>query len=262
MKKVTIHAQLILLALFSIGALNSCASIENLYTPTSASLAPAAEEQFTQYKKQIKVSKNSTYNNQLKRVGNRIKSVVNMPSANWEFVVFEDPSPNAFAMPGGKIGVHTGIFQLTKNDAGLAAVIGHELAHVTQNHVGKQRARSTSLIGAGLLTDAVLANKGTSAQTRSTVQAAYQPLASILGVLPYSRNHELESDTIGLQYMAKAGYNPREARNFWKRFAEHKSKSGNSTPEWLNTHPVDATRIANIEKNLNAAMALYNQNRR
>ncbi len=248
--------------LITLGALTSCASLEKIYTPSSNSLAPQAAKQFQEYKKKIKVSRNSKYNAQLRRVGNRIKSVVNMPGAQWEFVVFEDSSPNAFAMPGGKIGVHTGIFSLTKNDAGLAAVIGHELAHVTNNHVGKQRARGISLIGAGLITDIALARSGKSNSTRRAVQGAYQPLASILGVLPYSRNHELESDTVGLQYMAKAGYNPKEALNFWKRFQAYKQKKGSNQPEWLSTHPIDSTRIANIEAHLDAAMALYRQNRR
>jgi len=243
-------------------ALTSCASLEQMYTPTSSSLAPTAAKQFEEYKKKVKVSRNAAYNARLKRVGSRIKSVVNMPGAQWEFVVFEDKTPNAFAMPGGKIGVHTGIFQLTKNDAGLAAVIGHELAHVTQNHVGKQRARATSLMGLGVLADVALATNGSSARTRSTTQAVYQPLASILGVLPYSRSHELESDTVGLRYMAKAGYDPREALGFWKRFQAYKAKSGSSQPEWLSTHPVDSTRIVNIGRNLNSAMAIYNQNKR
>ena len=100
----------------------------------SSSLVTQGHQQFDKMKREKKISTNPTYNAQVQRVAARLKSVIDIPNARWEFVVFEDSTPNAFALPGGKVGVHTGLFQITQNDAGLAAVLGHEIAHVVLNH--------------------------------------------------------------------------------------------------------------------------------
>jgi len=191
----------------------------------------------------------------LQRVGGRISEVAPLPNARWEFVLFKDDSPNAFALPGGKVGVYTGILPITKNEAGLATVIGHEIAHAVARH-GAERMSHGMLVqlgGAGL--SAALGQDA--GATGDLIMQAYG-IGSQLGVmLPYSRTQELEADELGLLYMARAGYDPREAIDFWKRFAQYNAKRGGAPPEFLSTHPLDSRRIAALERAMPRAVAEY-----
>jgi predicted Zn-dependent protease len=193
----------------------------------------------------------------LQRVGQRISRVAPLPNARWEFVLFKSKDPNAFALPGGKVGVYTGILPITKNEAGMATVIGHEIAHAVARH-GAERVSHNMLVqlgGIGL--SAALGSE--SVATREMVLQAYG-VGSQLGVmLPYSRTQELEADDLGLLYMARAGYDPREAIAFWKRFAAYNARRGGSPPEFLSTHPLDQRRIAQLERMMPRALAEYDR---
>lgn len=187
-----------------------------------------------------------------RRVGERLAAHTNMPDLEWEFKLFESDQMNAFALPGGKTAAYTGLLKVCENEAALAAVMGHEIAHVTARH-GAQRMTqqivvSTAISAAGV----TLANKDSRAMILGALGLGIQ-----YGVqLPFSRGNEAEADQIGLIYMARAGYDPNEAVRFWTRFGQ--MKQGTQLPEFLSTHPADATRIANLKRRLPKALAEYN----
>jgi predicted Zn-dependent protease len=184
----------------------------------------------------------------VRRVGERIAYVAapDMPNAQWEFVVFDDDDQvNAFAMPGGKVAVYTGIFKVAKTEDDLAVVIGHEVAHVAAGH-GNERVTQQLLAAGGALA-LQFGTNDLDSQTRQMLMAAYGAGSTLGFLLPYSRYHESEADEIGLIYAAKAGYDPRAAIGFWQRMEALKS---GSPPEFLSTHPSGATRV----KKLNALM--------
>ncbi len=171
----------------------------------------------------------------------------------WEFNVIEDKTPNAFALPGGKIGVNSGIFAYTVNEAGLATVIGHEVGHALARH-GAERMSQYLLAQLGQ----VALNVAISDQSPETVRAlniGYGAGATVGVLLPFSRLEESEADHIGLVLMAKAGYDPREAITFWERMA--KAGGGKKPPEFLSTHPADEKRIAKIKQWIPEALTYY-----
>lgn len=171
---------------------------------------------------------------------------------DWEIKLVDSPEPNAWCMPGGKIVVYTGILPYTKTEAGLAVVIGHEVAHAVAHH-GNERISQQLLASTGFAAlDIAMANKPE--ETRSLVLAAAGVGTQVGVLLPFSRTHESEADRLGLIFMAAAGYNPNEAVGFWQRM----SANGGSIPEFLSTHPSDETRISDIqEKYLPEAMPYY-----
>jgi predicted Zn-dependent protease len=195
----------------------------------------------------------------VQRVGERISKVAPLPNARWEFVLFKDKSPNAFALPGGKVGVNTGILPITQDEAGLATVIGHEVAHAVARH-GAERMSHGLLVqlgGAGI--SAALGPEA--GPSGDLIMQAYG-IGSQLGVmLPYSRTQELEADELGLLYMARAGFDPREAIGFWQRFAEYNARRGGAPAEFLSTHPLDQRRIAALQRALPRAVAEYERAR-
>ena len=214
--------------------------------------------EFQKFKQSKPISSNGTYNASTQRVASRITRGVSMPNAQWEFVVFSDPTPNAFALPGGKVGIHSGLFKVVQNDAQLAAVIGHEIAHVTTRHSGERISRQMAGSAFGAVVGEVLHRKTDA--TRAVTHGATQG-AITLANLNFSRKQELEADQIGAIYMAKAGYDPRESVEIWKRIAEYKKQSGaGSTPGILSTHPLDSRRIAELENFMPQALTYYSGN--
>jgi metalloendopeptidase OMA1, mitochondrial len=201
--------------------------------------------QFAQMKEELPVSRNRAHVQQVERIGARLAAAVadEMPDMEWEFVVFDDPSINAFAMPGGKVGVFTGLIELSESDDELAVVIGHEIAHVQQRHANQRL--SAELIRMGL---GVAVAYGASRQDQvdpNLIMAAYG-LGSQVGVmLPYSRHHEYEADYKGLLIMARAGYDPHAAVAFWEKMEAAASRGG--VPEYLSTHPAPGNRIARLK---------------
>lgn len=224
-------------------------------------ISPAQEAQmgfqaFHELKSKKPIVSSGANANQLRRVGKRIAAVAPIPNAQWEFVMFKDgDSANAFALPGGKVGVFTGILPITKNEAGLATVIAHEIAHVTARHGAERMSQSVLIQVGGTALSAAL---GTDAGiTRDIAMQAYSIGTTVGVALPYSRTQESEADHLGLLYMARAGYDPRQAIAFWRRFEAHGRKHGGKPPEFLSTHPLDNTRIANLERLMPKAMDEY-----
>lgn len=169
----------------------------------------------------------------------------------WEYKLVENKEVNAWCMPGGKIVIYSGILPVTKDEAGLATVMGHEVAHALANH-GQQRmsAGLAQQLGAGVAQAAVGSK---SAETQALVMQAYGVGSNIGGMLPFSRSHESEADEIGLTLMAIAGYNPDASVPFWERMS---AKSGGGAPaEILSTHPSDQTRISNLKRLIPKAKA-------
>lgn len=217
--------------------------------------------EFDKLKKSTPISKDAKQQRLLEEVGRRIAAVAPLPHAQWEFVLFEQPDQaNAFCLPGGKVGVYTGILPITRDEGGLATVIGHEVAHAVARH-GAERVSEQLLIQAGgQVLDVVLASR--LPQWRGAVLGAYGIGGDLGVILPHSRAQELEADHLGLLYMARAGYDPRQAVEFWKRFSAYQSQQGGGKSiEFLSTHPLDTTRIRALEERIGKATSEYERAR-
>ncbi|MCO4805828.1 MAG: M48 family metallopeptidase [Flavobacteriales bacterium] len=167
---------------------------------------------------------------------------------NWEFNLVKDETVNAWCMPGGKVVFYTGILPITKDEAGLAVVMGHEIAHAIARHGNERMSQGLALQGGGMAIGVALSNQPE--LTQNLFSQAYG-LSSQLGMLKYSRMHESEADKMGLVFMAMAGYDPREAPEFWKRMA---AIGGQKPPEFLSTHPHDDTRIKDLNDYMDEAL--------
>ncbi|RFC48365.1 MAG: putative Zn-dependent protease [Verrucomicrobia bacterium] len=210
-------------------------------------------EQFEIYKRDKKTVKSGANYEAVQRVARRLVPVVQVPNAKWEFVLFEDGTPNAFALPGGKVGVHTGLFKVVQNDAQLAAVLGHELGHVTARHSGQRITQGVAGAAVGAVAGKILEKK---TGMRPEMAQGITQGAATLRLLKFSRGQELQADKLGASYMARAGYDPQESVNLWVRFAAYKSQSGGpSLPAFLSTHPVDEKRIEELRAYLPSARA-------
>ena len=208
-------------------------------------------QSYKQILKKEKESENKQLNQIIRRVGQRIASVSDMPNLKWEIKLIESDQKNAFALPGGKIAIYTGILSVAKNEAGLATVMSHEIAHVIARH-GAQRMTQQMLLQ-GAMIGAGLSMKN---RTQRNIVLSALGVGVLYGfTLPFSRLHESEADQIGLIYMAKAGYDPNEAINFWQRFGQ--VKGGKGPPEWASTHPADTTRIQGLRSYLSRAKYDY-----
>ena len=230
---------------------SSCATVPETGRTQFNVMSPEDEMQlglvsFSEMKQTVPVSHDRKVNKMVQRVGKRIAAVAELPGAQWEFVVFDSPEANAFCLPGGKVGVYTGILQITRDEAGLATVIGHEVAHAVARHGGERMSQAMALQMGGQLLGAATA----STQWYGAANTAYG-LGAQLGVaLPHNRQQEAEADYIGLLYMSRAGYDPVNAVAFWTRFAEYNRQQGGATPWFLRTHPLDEERIREIVRAL------------
>ena len=198
----------------------------------------------------------------VQRVGTRLSSAVQTYLAQkgqsslisgyqWQFNLVNNNQANAWCMPGGKVVVYSGIMPLAQNENGLAAILGHEIAHAISRHGNERMSQQLIVLAGGEALSAALANKPT--QTKNIFNTVYG-VGGTLGTLAYSRTHESEADHMGLIFMALAGYNPNEALNFWMRMS---AQGGPKPPEILSTHPADATRIKQIKSWLPEAMTYY-----
>jgi metalloendopeptidase OMA1, mitochondrial len=212
---------------------------------------------FNEVKKSTPISTDATQNELVQRVGQRLSSVATLANAQWEFVTFQDATVNAFCLPGGKVGIYTGILPITQNEFGLATVMAHEISHAVARHGGEQMSHQLVVQLGGMALSEALKTKPQ--QTLQLAMLAYGVGTEVGHTLPNSRKAELEADYMGLILMAKAGYNPQEAINFWKRFKAYNDQQGNSQIEFLSTHPLDGRRISELEKHLPEAMKYYHK---
>ena len=226
---------------------NKALGRQQLLLVSEAQMSQLSASAWTQLRQQKKVSTNRKLNTRLQTVGRKIVTAANLQNQPWEFTVFEGKEANAFVLPGGKVGFYEGIFARTENDDQLATVMGHETAHVTARHSAERYSQHMAA-GAGMQA----AQIGLQSANVSNPAA----IAAILGaglqfgvLLPYSRQHELEADRLGIAYMQKAGYDPRQSLRFWQNMS--KQRTGQAPPpELMSTHPSDATRMAALQAQL------------
>lgn len=222
----------------------------------NSEILPSAFQQYGQFLTENKVIAGTSDSKRVELVGTKIKNAAEkwlnangyndyLKDYQWEYKLVDSKEVNAWCMPGGKIVVYSGILPITKDEAGLATVLGHEVSHALANH-GQQR------MSAGLLQQLGAAGVGAavgtkSEQTQQIAMTAYGAVTQYGGMLPFSRSHESEADKIGLTLMAIAGYKPEQAVVFWERMSANAAASGQKPPEFASTHPSDATRIANLK---------------
>ncbi len=226
------------------------------------SMAKTEYQSFLSANKVVNVNSNKDAE-MVRRVGTRIAAAIKtfydnngQPSIlegyQWEFNLIDNKEVNAWCMPGGKVVVYTGLLPITQNEAALAIVIGHEIAHAVAQHGSERMSQGLLQQMGGLALQVAIAQKP--AETQDLFMTAYG-LGSTVGViLPFSRKEESEADKYGLYFAAMAGYNPQEAIPFWQRMA---AAGGEKPPEFLSGHPSDETRIAAIKANMPQALKYY-----
>jgi predicted Zn-dependent protease len=262
MKKYIFISVVVLFATVLSCATNPFSGQKTLALTPNSQIFPAAFQQYNQFLSTNKVVSGTKDANRVTNVGTNIKIAAEkwlnangnqgyLNDYQWEYKLVESKEVNAWCMPGGKIVVYSGILPIAKDDAGLAAILGHEVAHALANH-GQQRMsagmfQQLGAVGVGLLTSRK------SAELQQGLMQAYGAGSQVLGMLPFSRSHENEADKIGLTLMAIAGYNPENAVYIWERMSA--SSSGNSPVEFMSTHPSNATRIAKIKSYIPEAKA-------
>jgi predicted Zn-dependent protease len=197
----------------------------------------------------------------VERVANRVSKAaeaINQPDFDWEVTLIDRDEPNAFCLPGGKIVVNTGIIPYAKNEAGLAAIIAHEVAHAVARHGAERLSQKLALRGVMIVGGQMLKKEesGQLDEKSKRILSALGMGATVGLLLPYSRLHEHEADQIGQIFMASAGYDPEEAVNLWSRMAKIKKPP---IPVWLSTHPADVERVAKLRSFLPDARKYYNE---
>jgi len=234
-----------LLLLLSFAGLIGCAS--------TAQLEQASAEQFAEMRQELTVSTDAGDKAYVQCVADALIAQLDEPfaSIDWDLELFAEDQVNAFAMPGGKIGVYTGIFKTAQNADQLAAVMGHEIAHVTRGHSMK-RANSAQAANIGILVGAI-------ASETVRQNAGLLVLGAQLGLLlPYGRYQESEADIVGLDYMAKAGFDPEASVQLWRNMA---AENGAGMPEFLSTHPSSERRISDLAAEIENVRPYFNQAR-
>lgn len=221
---------------------------------------------FEQMKAQMSISTHAAYNEMLQNVGERISQQVfwDMPMAEWEFVVFDQPEINAFAMPGGKVGVFMGLFQIVETEDELASVVAHEIAHVTARHTHERISQGMVLNAGSSLIGIAAAVSGTAALGNGTYINAAPTIMGLYGIgagqvaQSWDQGKEAEADHIGIMYMAKAGYDPNAAIRVMERMVELEGGMGGNN-NYGSTHPSSMDRLNALHSYLEEAMAEYEQ---
>ncbi|MBN2452405.1 MAG: M48 family metallopeptidase [Lentisphaeria bacterium] len=226
---------------------------QRLIMTSATEEAGMGREAWTEILAKETLSTNKARTAAVERVGKIISQAINEPGFEWEFKLFASEEANAFCLPGGKVGVYEGLFEHLANDAELAAVMGHEIAHATARHGGERmtQAMAVGLVGLGLS----VALDSAQAENQELWMAAYAGVSTVGIALPYSRQHEFEADEIGALYMAKAGYDPQAAVAFWEKFGAGKQQPG--IMEFLSTHPLDRNRVLRLQQAMPRALEEY-----
>lgn len=250
--KKTVYLFLSCLLMASSAFLSSCRTVP--VTGRSQFILTSVEQEkalglsaFKEYKTKFSKSTNAAYNAAMNSCAPAIIKATEYTEYDWEYTVFNSKTQNAFCLPGGKIAVYSGLMDLMNNEAELAFVVAHEVAHALARHGGEQSSwEQLQSLGSAIV----------SSQTGSAESATAFQKASELGVmLPFSRKHEYEADRIGMVLMAKAGYKPSAAIEFWSRFT--KDSNDSIINGWMSTHPRDVDRIQAMRANLPEAEAAY-----
>lgn len=263
-----------IVVLFFIGLLGySCATVplsgrRQLSIVGNSEILPLSYDQYSQVVKESKVVTNTPDGQKVVNVGRRIASAVeqylkenNYESVtdgfSWEFNLIESDQVNAWCMPGGKVAFYTGIMPVCQDETGIAVVMGHEVAHAIANHARERM--SQGMVANGLL-GGVQAAIGQNPSLTQTIFLQAIGFGGQVGMLKFSRDQELEADQLGLIFMSIAGYDPREAPDFWERM--NATSGGNAPPEFLSTHPGPTRRIERLQEQMPDAMAYYEKNKR
>jgi predicted Zn-dependent protease len=232
----------------------------------SSQLMTMSQSNYREFMNEHEVIEGTPEARMVERVGSRIREAVEqyferqgkddpLAAEDWEFNLIKDDAVNAWAMPGGKVAVYSGILPVAQNEAGLAVVVAHEIAHVVANHGNERMSQGLVAQLGGVALSTALSQHPE--QTRQLFMTAYGVGAQVGALLPFSRVQESEADHLGLIFMAMAGYDPRVAVDFWQRMQE--AKSGGSPPEFLSTHPSGETRIEEIRELMPEALAYYRE---
>jgi len=248
--------KLVKLSLTLVTAVTLSGCMSGKMSPQQESALGAQQER--QVLSKVKLIRSGKLYDAVRHVGSRIASVSGRPDFQWRYYLVNNPKQaNAFVLPGGKVFVYSGLFKYAANEAELAAVIGHEVAHALRSHGVKNAARQQKAGLLGALLQVGMGVAGVNKQTAQSINRIYGQSATLGYIRPYSRQNETAADSIGLMLMAEAGYDPRAALSFWNKFG----KTGQRVPEYMSTHPAPASRIANIKSLLPQAMALYKKSR-
>ncbi|MFO7525269.1 MAG: M48 family metallopeptidase [Ignavibacteriaceae bacterium] len=265
MKALKIFVPVILLAV----TLYYCSTVP-ITGRSQLNLIPASEmnslsfQQYDEFLRQNKLSNDAFNTAMVKRVGVKIQKAVeeyfamhnlskDLQGYAWEFNLIESEEVNAWCMPGGKVVVYTGLLPVTEDETGLSVVMGHEIAHAIAKHGNERMSQGLLQQLGGVALSVAIQNEPE--LTQNLFMTAYGVGTTVGVMLPFSRTHESEADRLGLIFMAMAGYNPNAAVDFWTRLSA--KKGGSEPPEFLSTHPSDATRIADIKKHLPEALKYY-----
>lgn len=240
-------------ALILISCATSPTGRKQLTLMPPAQMDAMGAEAFNNLKKKTPIETDNNTNRYVICIAKAIVEVSNSSVKEWEVQVFRDDTANAFALPGGKVGVHTGLLKVAENPHQLSAVIGHEIAHVLANH-SNERVSQQSFLKQGLAIIQVLSNP--SSQKGQMLMGLLGVGAQMGILLPYSRIQESEADEMGLYFMAKAGFDPRESVKLWQNMGKG---SGGQPPEFLSTHPSHNTRITRLNQNMGRAMQNYEE---
>jgi predicted Zn-dependent protease len=248
----------------------SCATVplsgrRQLSIINNSEVLPMAYDQYGQVLKESKVLTNTKQGQQVVRVGQRIANAVDTylkdngyssitDGFEWDFNLLESDQVNAWCMPGGKVAFYTGILPICENETGIAVVMGHEVAHAIASHARERM--SQGMVANGLI-GGLQAAMGENPTLTQTIFLQAVGMGGQVGMLKFSRDQELEADQLGLLFMAIAGYDPREAPDFWTRM--NAKSSGERPPEFLSTHPGPERRIEQLNEQMNDALKYYNK---
>ena len=263
MKKIILSALTVLMLIIA------CKTVpvtgrKQLHLLPESTLVSMSLDQYRQFLSENQVVNNTAQSQMVKRVGENIAQATEtylrqnneadmIENLKWEFNLVQDDQANAWAMPGGKVVIYSGILKYTQDEAGLATVMSHEIAHAIAQHGNERMSQMLTAQLGGMALDVALRNKPN--ETRNMFLTAYGLGAQVGVLLPFSRTQESEADKIGLVFMAMAGYDPRESLNFWKRMEA--GSSGGQPPEFLSTHPSHQTRLNNLRKFMPTALKYY-----
>jgi predicted Zn-dependent protease len=245
-------AFLVTLALAS-GCATSPTGRKQFITQSDEQVNEMGVSAFIEMKQKMPISKDQKLTTYVRCVANEITAVY-PKEQEWEVVLFENPEANAFALPGGKIGVYTGILKITTDPAQLAAILGHEVGHVWARHSNERLSEQGLVAIAGGIPAMIF--KDPNSKSYQLSMAALGAGAQFGFVLPHSRTQESEADTIGLDLMAKAGFDPRESVELWKNMSK---AGGAQPPQFMSTHPSNSTRIRDLQEKMPAAVTTYEQ---